>query len=69
MATAGRTAVVHRTAWNRLDLSVTATGEPLTPRSPRPDHDHDHGALYVSPDGRRFLELGDGAARVWASGT
>ncbi|WP_327003963.1 hypothetical protein OHA72_54425 [Dactylosporangium sp. NBC_01737] len=54
---AGRTVVVHRTAWNRLDASVAATGEPLTARPGDPS-DHFHGALYVSPDGRRILDDG-----------
>jgi hypothetical protein len=65
---AGRTVVVHRTGWNRLDVSVAGTGELLTERSPtsygqnepRPEHylDYFHGALYLSPDGRRILDDG-----------
>lgn len=64
----GRCVVVHRTAWNRLDVGDAATGTPLTPR-PAPaaraggdedEHylDYFHGALYVSPDGRRILDDG-----------
>ncbi len=52
----GRTAVVHRTAWNRLDVSVAATGEPLTVRSAPADYFH--GALHLSPDGLRILDDG-----------
>ncbi len=62
--------VVHRTAWNRLDVSDAASGRRLTDRGPtsyqrgeeRPDHylDYFHGRLYLSPDGRRLL--GDGWA-------
>ncbi|BCY06712.1 hypothetical protein [Actinoplanes sp. L3-i22] len=58
---AGRTLAVHRTAWNRLDVSDAATGELLTPRViGREEHDLDyfHGALYLSPDGSRLLDDG-----------
>jgi hypothetical protein len=58
----GRTAVIHRTSWNRLDASDAATGELLTSREPtsyrrgeaRPGHylDYFHGALHLSPGGR-----------------
>lgn len=54
---AGHTVVVHRTAWNRLDASVAATGELLTAR-PAPREGSFHGALYLSPDGRRILDDG-----------
>jgi hypothetical protein len=65
---AGRTVVVHRTAWNRLDVSDAVTGHLLVAREspsyragqPRPDHDLDyfHGALYPSPDGRWLADDG-----------
>jgi hypothetical protein len=64
----GRCVVVHRTAWNRLDVSDAQTGALLTDRSPTvavegeavPEHylDYFHGALYVSPDGKRILDDG-----------
>ncbi|MEH0418347.1 hypothetical protein [Streptomyces sp. B21-083] len=64
----GRCVVIHRTDWNRLDVSDARTGSLLTDRSSpapvkgvaRPEHDLDyfHGALYVSPDGRRILDDG-----------
>ena len=59
--------VVHRTSWNRLDVSDPASGELLTDRpsptwSPgrRPEHglDYFHGRLYLSPDGTRLLDDG-----------
>lgn len=68
----GRTLVVHRTDWNRLDISDAATGRLLTPREPtgyrhgepRPEHylDYFHGALHLSPDGRWIADDG----WVWA---
>ena len=64
----GRPVVIHRTDWNRLDASDAATGALLTARGPtdlrhggeRPEHylDYFHGALYLSPDGRRILDDG-----------
>lgn len=64
----GRAVVIHRTDWNRLDASDAATGALLTGRGPtelrhggdRPDHylDYFHGALHISPDGRRVLDDG-----------
>jgi hypothetical protein len=64
----GRTVAIHRTAWNRLDISDPASGELLTDRGPtqyqhgeeRPEHylDYFHGALYVSPGGTRVLDDG-----------
>jgi len=64
----GQTVIIHRTAWNRLDASIVDTGELLTTRSPtsygqdepRPQHylDYFHGALHLSPDGRRILDDG-----------
>jgi hypothetical protein len=56
----GREVMVHRTAWNRLDVSDPATGELLTSREELPEHslDYFHGALHVSPDGRWILDDG-----------
>ncbi|MFJ2238233.1 hypothetical protein [Streptomyces sp. NPDC087859] len=57
----GRCVVIHRTGWNRLDVSDARTGALLTDRSiPAPEHDLDyfHGALYMSPDGKRVLDDG-----------
>lgn len=60
----GRDVMVHRTAWNRLDVCDPATGEELTSRSHpedrRPEHhlDYFHGALHVSPDGRWIADDG-----------
>jgi hypothetical protein len=64
----GRTVVVHRTDWNRLDVSDAATGELLTARptpeypedGPAPAHylDYFHGRLHLSPDGRWLLDDG-----------
>lgn len=64
----GRTVLIHRTSWNRLDVSDPATGELLTERGPtsyqsgqeEPPHylDFFHGRLHVSPGGRRILDDG-----------
>ncbi|MFJ5258875.1 hypothetical protein ACIQAC_00160 [Streptomyces sp. NPDC088387] len=65
----GRCVVIHRTACNRLDVSDPQTGALLTDRpspeyldakSAPPEHylDYFHGALYVSPDGKRILDDG-----------
>lgn len=64
----GRTLAIHRTDWNRLDISDPATGELLTARGPtcygddgsRPDHylDYFHGALYASPKNTYLLSDG-----------
>jgi hypothetical protein len=64
----GRDVVIHRTAWNRLDVSEAATGRLMTARGPtsyragepRPDHylDYFHGALHLSPDGTRVFDDG-----------
>jgi hypothetical protein len=77
----GRTVAIHRTDWNRLDVSDPSTGELLTDRSPtgwhqgqeRPEHylDYFHGALYVSPGGTRIADDGwvwhpVGIPRVWS---
>ncbi len=77
----GRVMVMHRTAWNRLDISDAATGELLTAREPtsytnggpRPEHylDYFHGALCLSPTGRYVLDDGwvwspVGIPHVWS---
>jgi hypothetical protein len=64
----GRTVLVHRTAWNRLDATDASTGELLTARDlpgfrqdePLAEHylDYFHGALYASPDGRWLADDG-----------
>lgn len=64
----GNVIVIHRTAWNRLDVSDASTGKLLSERGPtsyqsdeqRPEHylDYFHGALYLSPDGTRILDDG-----------
>ena len=64
----GQDVVIHRTDWNRLDVSEAATGRLLTARKPtgyqagepRPPHylDYFHGALYLSPDGARLFDDG-----------
>ncbi len=79
----GRRVVIHRTDWNRLDVSDAETGALLTDRSfpapaeadGLPEHhlDYFHGALYVSPDGQRVLDDGwiwhpIGVPSVWDLG-
>jgi hypothetical protein len=64
----GHTILVHRTDWNRLDISDPATGKLLTARGPtsyrqgeqQPEHylDFFHGALHVSPGSKRILDDG-----------
>ncbi|MFE5328160.1 hypothetical protein ACFRCG_17455 [Embleya sp. NPDC056575] len=62
----GRPVVVHRTDWNRLDVTDPASGEVLTARDGRVadeddaeyDFDYFHGALSPSPDGTRVLDGG-----------
>ena len=63
----GDTVIVHRTSWNRLDVSNPATGELLTERTVPPfvegdeqwkKLDYFHGALFVSPDGNNLLNDG-----------
>jgi hypothetical protein len=64
----GNVVVIHRAAWNRLDISDAATGKLLSERGPtsyesgeqRPEHylDYFHGALYMSPNGTRLLDDG-----------
>ena len=64
----GRVVFIHRTAWNRLDVSDASSGQLLSKRGPtayqngeqRPEHylDYFHGALYLSPKGTRILDDG-----------
>ncbi|AUY53483.1 hypothetical protein EH183_36595 [Streptomyces sp. CB01881] len=54
----GRTLAVHRTGWNRLDLSDALSGELLTARDPGHRLDYFHGALSVSPQGTRIADDG-----------
>jgi len=64
----GRVVVIHRSAWNRLDVSDASSGQLLTERGPtsyrqgeeRPQHylDYFHGALYLSPESRHILDDG-----------
>jgi hypothetical protein len=59
---------IHRTDWNRLDVSDPSTGKSLTERpltsyrqgEERPAHDLDyfHGALHVSPNDIHILDDG-----------
>jgi hypothetical protein len=59
---------IHRTSWNRLDLSDPATGAPLSDRGPtsyrqgepRPDYylDYFHGRLHVSPGAKHIADDG-----------
>ena len=59
---------IHRTDWNRLDVSNPSNGRVLTSRGPtsyrqgeeRPQHylDYFHGALYLSPEGTHILDDG-----------
>ena len=77
----GRLVAIHRTSWNRLDLSDPYTGAFLSVRNPtsykqgedRPVHylDYFHGALHVSPNGVRILDDGwvwhpVGIPRAWS---
>lgn len=77
----GRVVAIHRTNWNRLDVSDPSTGELLTNRGPtgwyqgqeRPEHylDYFRGALYVSPRGTHIADDGwvwhpIGIPRVWS---
>ena len=63
----GKLRLIHRSDWNRLDISDPATGECLTNRvtshkqgEAEPSHylDYFHGRLHVSPDGRWILDDG-----------
>ena len=63
-----RMVAIHRTDWNRLDVSDPVSGELLTDRDPtcyqrgeeRPAHhlDYFHGALSLSPGGTQILDDG-----------
>lgn len=63
-----RIVAIHRTDWNRLDVSDPATGGLLTTRGPtsyqrgeeRPPHylDYFHGALWISPNSIRIADDG-----------
>lgn len=63
-----RVVAIHRTLWNRLDLSDPESGKLLSPRGPLtyrsgeapPEHhlDYFHGALYVNPKSTRILDDG-----------
>ncbi len=66
---AGRPILVHRTGWNRLDISDPQTGELLTSREhdtmpdnsrTRPTHylDYFHGRLHVSPGSQAIADDG-----------
>ena len=63
----GRPVMVHRTAWNRLDVADPESGRLLTARThasaapgERPEHylDYFHGRLHLSPDGRWLADDG-----------
>jgi hypothetical protein len=64
----GRPVLVHRTDWNRLDISDPVTGTLLTDRGPtsyasgeqEPPHylDYFHGRLTLSPNGSQILDDG-----------
>ena len=80
VALGGRSYAVHRTDWNRLDLSDPIDGTLLSAREPtsydqdelEPEHylDYFHGRLCVSPCGRRIADDGwlwhpVGIVRAW----
>jgi hypothetical protein len=77
----GRTVAIHRTAWNRLDVSDAESGRLLTGRNQGsyrraeepPEHylDYFHGRILVSPGGSRILDDGwvwhpMGIPRAWS---
>jgi hypothetical protein len=77
----GQPVLIHRTDWNRLDLSNPATGRLLSDRNPtsyereeqRPPHylEYFHGRLYASTDGKWILDDGwiwhpIGVPAVWS---
>ena len=77
----GQVIAIHRTAWNRLDISDPSNGRLLTSRGPtsyrqgeeRPAHylDYFHGKLYLSPNGTHVLDDGwvwhpVGVPAVWS---
>lgn len=61
----GRTVLIHRTDWNRLDISDPETGKLITERE-SPEHDdtsgryldYFHGGLSLSPDMRLVADDG-----------
>lgn len=76
----GRVLAIHRTGWNRLDISDPSSGKLLSERGPtryqhgeeRPQHylDYFHGALYASPGNIRILDDGwiwgpTGMVAIW----
>ncbi len=78
-----RDLLVHRTDWNRLDVSDPATGVCLTDRQMEPRNadgdwplhhlDYFHGALFPSPNGKRLLDDGWvwqplSMPRIWSVG-
>jgi hypothetical protein len=64
----GTPIVIHRSDWNRLDVTDLTTGRLLTARElpdrsvadhdPEHDLDYFHGALHLSPDGTRVYDDG-----------
>jgi hypothetical protein len=64
----GDVVAIHRTSWNRLDMSDARTGRLLSKREPtsyrsgekRPEHylDYFHGGLHVSPSGAHIADDG-----------
>lgn len=61
----GRDLFVHATDWNRLEISDPRSGELLTAREAMNYEDKNshylnyfHGALHVSPDGKRIMDDG-----------
>jgi hypothetical protein len=77
----GHTHAIHRTEWNRLDVSDPASGVLITQRASTrfqgeegpPEHylDYFHGTILVSPDGRYVADDGwvwgpVGAPTVWS---
>jgi hypothetical protein len=77
----GQVVAIHRTDWNRLDISDPSNGRLLTSRGPtsyqqgeeRPQHylDYFHGRLYPSPNGTHMLDDGwvwhpVGAPAIWS---
>lgn len=67
----GRTLVVHRTHWNRLDVSDAQTGELLSAQPQQSDYTH--GRLAISPSGDLLLDDGwvwhpNGWPTIWSLG-
>jgi hypothetical protein len=75
-----RTLAIHRTDWNRLDITDPVSVMLVSERSPTsfrsgepcPEHylDYFHGAIFVSPDGKSILDDGwvwspDGIPVIW----